>query len=71
MSIAAAFAEQDGMVQQGENPYIPLILALEWTEAHGEDIELRPGPEWLTAFFEDLSGTEIPHPVLPGKAVEL
>ena len=71
VSIAATFAEQDGMVQQGENPYIPLILALEWTEAHGQDIELRPGPEWLTAFFEDLSGTEIPHPVLPGRTVAL
>jgi len=71
VSVAATFAEQEGMVQQGENPYIPLVLALEWTEAHGQDIEMRPGPEWLSAFFEDLSGAEIPSPPMPGTTMEI
>jgi hypothetical protein len=29
---------------------------------YGGDVELRPGPKWVQAFFADLSGTEIPDP---------
>ena len=42
-------------------PWIPLILALEWTESHPEDTE-RPGPELLQALFGRLSGKDLPAP---------
>lgn len=40
-------------------PWIPLILALEWVDAHPDDSE-RPGPELLQALFGRLSGKDLP-----------
>jgi Fe-S-cluster containining protein len=65
VSVADAFSGMDGVRKKGENKYIPLIMALEWTEKHPEDCEYRPGPKWVQAFFTDLSGAEIPEPDLP------
>jgi Fe-S-cluster containining protein len=62
VSVASAFAGMDGVRTEGENRYIPLVMAMEWTEEHGGEIELRPGPKWVQAFFADLSGSEIPDP---------
>lgn len=42
-------------------PWIPLILALEWVDAHPDDNE-RPGPELLQALFARLSGKDLPAP---------
>lgn len=42
-------------------PWIPLILALEWVDAHPDDSE-RPGPELLQALFGRLSGKDLPAP---------
>ena len=42
-------------------PWIPLILALEWTASHPEDSE-RPGPQLLQALFGSLSGKDLPAP---------
>lgn len=42
-------------------PWLPLILALEWTEAHPEVGE-RPGPQLLQALFGALSGKNLPAP---------
>jgi Fe-S-cluster containining protein len=62
VSVASAFAGMDGVKTEGENQYIPLTMAMEWTEEHGGEVELRPGPKWVQAFFADLSGSEIPDP---------
>lgn len=71
VSIASAFAGMDGVSAPGENIYLPLILALQWSTAHAGEVELRPGPEWVQTFFKDLSGTDIPAPRMPGRTVEL
>ncbi len=62
VSVADTFSGMDGVGKKGENKYIPLIMALEWTEKHSDDCEYRPGPKWVQAFFEDLSGADIPDP---------
>lgn len=65
VSVADTFSGMDGVRKKGENKYIPLIMALEWTEKHSDDCELRPGPKWVQNFFTELSGAEIPEPDLP------
>jgi Fe-S-cluster containining protein len=62
VSVASTFAGMDGVRTEGENQYIPLIMAMEWAEEHTGEVEFRPGPKWVQAFFEDLSGSEIPEP---------
>jgi Fe-S-cluster containining protein len=32
--------------------WVPLVLAPEWAEAHGDEPPPRPGPEWLRELFE-------------------
>jgi Fe-S-cluster containining protein len=71
VSIASAFAGMDGVSVPGENIYLPLIMALQWSAAHAGEVELRPGPEWVQAFFQDLSGARIPDPVIPGRVLYL
>jgi Fe-S-cluster containining protein len=66
VSIAGTFNEMDGVGRDGVTPYIPLIMALEWTEQHAAEVEYRPGTKWVQDFFEALSGAEIPDPDLPG-----
>jgi hypothetical protein len=36
-------------------PYVPLILALEWTAAHPDDLPHRPGPAILKSVFDHLA----------------
>lgn len=62
VSVASAFAAMDGVRPEGENQYIPLVMAMDWTEQNEGEVEFRPGPKWVQAFFEDLSGSEIPDP---------
>ena len=62
VSVADTFSSMDGVHKKGENKYIPLIMALEWTEKHPDDCEVRPGTKWVQNFFADLSGAEIPEP---------
>lgn len=71
VSIASAFAGMDGVSTPGENIYLPLIQALQWSAAHAGEVKLRPGPKWVQAFFKDLSGADIPAPHMPGRTVEL
>lgn len=71
VSIASAFAGMDGVSVPGENIYLPLIIALQWSAAHAGEVELRPGPKWVQAFFQDLSGARLPDPVIPGRVVHL
>lgn len=61
-SIFSTFSKMDGVNRKGDNPYMPLITALEWVEDHGPDCETRPGPKWIQQFFENLSGADIPDP---------
>jgi Fe-S-cluster containining protein len=39
---------------------LPLVMALEWTEQNPDDIEYRPGTEWLRRFFSIMGESEIP-----------
>jgi Fe-S-cluster containining protein len=39
---------------------ISLVMALEWTEQHSDDIEFRPGMEWLQRFYATLGGEDVP-----------
>jgi Fe-S-cluster containining protein len=45
--------------------WVPLILALEWAEAHPEDPPRRPAPEFLCALLEQLTGTAVEPPKPP------
>jgi Fe-S-cluster containining protein len=47
-------------------PWVPLILALQWTEEHPDDEPARPGPELLAELFAKLTGKErqVPPPPL-------
>jgi Fe-S-cluster containining protein len=38
----------------GKDRFLPLILALELVERHPHDLPEKTGPEWMTAFFEEL-----------------
>lgn len=64
VSVAQTFSNMEGARRKGENPCIPLIMALEWTADHPDDCELLPGPKWVQYIFEDLTGTKIPDPDL-------
>lgn len=55
------------VARMGEDPnrprplsWVPLVLAMEWAEAHREGTSERPAPEWIEDFFERLSGKSIP-----------
>ncbi len=50
--------------------WVPLILAIEWAEAHPDDLPPRPGPEWLREFFEHLTDGKIPAPPAPVECPE-
>jgi Fe-S-cluster containining protein len=41
-------------------PWVPLILAPDWAEAHPEEPPPRPGPEFVRAVFENLTGGKVP-----------
>ncbi len=41
--------------------WVPLVLALEWAEAHPEGPP-RPGPGLLREFFEQLTNKALPAP---------
>jgi Fe-S-cluster containining protein len=62
VSVSSTFSKMEGAYEEGENPFLPLILALEWVEEHGRECETRPGPSWVQQFFQDLSGSKIPDP---------
>jgi hypothetical protein len=46
--------------------FVPLIAALDWVEAHPDDLPARSGPEWFGAVFQKLTGQSVPAP--PGES---
>src|SRR5262249_28401270 len=46
-------------------PWVPLILALKWSEEHPGAEPARPGPEMLAQLFKNLTGKETLAPQLP------
>lgn len=40
--------------------WVPLILALDWAEAYGDETALRPGPDLLREFFDHVTGKRPP-----------
>jgi len=47
-----------------EGPLL-LILALELAEKYPENFPKKPGPEWMTDFFDKLADNEAKRRVLP------
>jgi len=62
VSVSETFSTMDGVSKKGANPYLPLIMALEWVQRFPDEAEFRPGTEWVQKFFAALSGAEIPEP---------
>src|SRR5262249_53551166 len=58
VSNAVARADQPSTMRS--IPWVPLILAPDWADAHPEKPQERPGPDWLRAVFERLTGQEVP-----------
>lgn len=50
-----AVARTDEAPEGQPTPWVPLILAPEWADAHPDEPPPRPGPELLRAFFEQLA----------------
>jgi Fe-S-cluster containining protein len=47
VSISEKFGAMDGVSKSERNPYLPLIMALEWVERYPDDAEYRPGTSWV------------------------
>lgn len=45
--------------------WVPLILALEWADAHPDESGPRPGPDWLRDLIGNVARGEVPPPVTP------
>lgn len=60
VSEAVSRLEQD--VSTKAIPWVPLILAPEWAEAHASEPPPRTGPDLLKEFLGHLSGKEVGHP---------
>jgi len=54
--VSSVVARLGREVQPGERPLVPLILALEWAEAHRDETARRPGPEILENLLRRLAG---------------
>jgi Fe-S-cluster containining protein len=54
--------------EAGSGPFtwIPLLLVLEWAEAHPDHSATRPAPEWVQEFFERLCRRSLPSPRCAG-----
>jgi Fe-S-cluster containining protein len=50
----------------GTTTWVPLVLATEWAQDHPDPTPARPGPEWVTLLFRELTGKEIPAPRAEG-----
>lgn len=40
--------------------FIPLVMALKWTESNAEDFPEKTGERWMADFFEKLTNSQIP-----------
>ncbi len=52
--LAPLYREYDPAKKAPPGKRLPLVLALEWTAQHPDDIEYRSGTEWLRQFFSIL-----------------
>src|SRR5262249_2002650 len=58
-SVWVALARLDpAEAPSGPVRWVPLILAPEWADAHPDEPPPRPGPEWLRAALQRLTGTD-------------
>jgi Fe-S-cluster containining protein len=60
--LSGALARFTEAVGAGSATWVPLILAPEWAEAHPDPSPARPGPEWVTILFRELTGKPMPAP---------
>lgn len=58
--ISSVYSQMKGVHVEGDNPYLALIMALDWANTKGTEYQVKPGTKWVQQFFEDLSGAEIP-----------
>jgi hypothetical protein len=49
-----------------ETAWVPLVLAPEWAESHPDASPARPGPEWVSLLFRELTGKDVPSPRAEG-----
>ncbi len=62
LRLSGCFARFTAAVGAGSAISVPLILAPEWAESHPDPSPARPGPEWVTLLFGQLTGKEMPAP---------
>jgi len=55
-----------GEAGPGPLAWIPLVLALEWSEDHPDRSATRPAPQWVQEFFERLCQRSLPSPPIAG-----
>ena len=48
-------------IAEGDLPWVPLVLALDWAAEHPDDVQ-APGTELVTRFFQELSGKPLSPP---------
>jgi Fe-S-cluster containining protein len=66
MKVSNALARIDqARSSDGSMPWVPLVLAPEWAEAHLDDSPPRPGPELVRDLFQRLTDKEVPLPEPP------
>jgi Fe-S-cluster containining protein len=57
------------LADDGAGPaWVPLILALDWAEAHPPAPPRRAGPEWVELLFKALAGSGLESPDHPGRS---
>jgi Fe-S-cluster containining protein len=61
-SVSTAVRCFDGEGSRQREGWVPLILALEWADAHPDEPLERPGTELLGELFRNLTGQGIPPP---------
>jgi Fe-S-cluster containining protein len=64
--LIARMGQTTGEAGPGPLAWVPLLLALEWTEAHPDRSATRPAPQWVQEFFERLSQRSLPAPPIAG-----
>jgi Fe-S-cluster containining protein len=60
--LSGALARFTAATGSGSSISVPLVLATDWAEAHPDPSPARPGPDWVSLLFQQLTGKETPEP---------
>jgi Fe-S-cluster containining protein len=64
MLLSTMLPKFDQPTALAKTPWVALVLALELAETQPDLSGRRPGPEWLTLLFEQLTGRPVPPPTI-------